>query len=479
MKAERLTKQETFSPNYKLLIDGELVDGHATIDVINPATEKTIAACPVASREQLDAAVAAAKAAQKSWARTTLDERRKVLHAIADQIEGKREMLARVLTAEQGKPLGDSYWEIDFLTSTIRYFCTLSLPMEVIEDSDTRRVEVHYRPLGVIAGIVPWNFPLGLIGNKLPPALLAGNSLILKPAPTTPLATLLLGALIADVTPKGLVNIIADANDLGDALTRHPDVDKISFTGSTLTGKKVMAAAAAGLTRVTLELGGNDPAIVLDDVDPKNAAAGVFQSSFANSGQVCVAIKRAYVHESIYDAFVDELTSLANSAIVGDGSQEGVRFGPIQNRRQYEKALGFLEIARRDGKITAGGTRSKTPGFFLRPTVVRDIDDGSPLVDEEQFAPILPVIRFNDDADAVRRANNSSLGLGASVWSGNIARAHAIATQIEAGTVWVNQHLDLGPSIPLSPAKQSGFGIEMSLDGLKDFSQMLVINRRK
>jgi acyl-CoA reductase-like NAD-dependent aldehyde dehydrogenase len=464
---------------FKLLIDGALVDGERTIDVLNPATEEVVAPCPVASRAQLDDAVSAAQAAQKLWSRTTLEERRMVLSAVADRIEGGREELARILTAEQGKPLGDSYWEIDFLCATIRHFLTYDLPVEINEDSATRRVEIHYRPLGVVAGIIPWNFPLGLIGNKLPPALLAGNSLIIKPAPTTPLATLLLGELIADVVPKGLITIIADANDLGDVLTRHPGIAKVSFTGSTATGKKVMEAAAGGLKRVTLELGGNDPAIVLDDANPKDVAAGLFQSSFANSGQVCVAVKRAYVHEAIYEEVVDELTALASEAVVGDGSQQGVRFGPIQNRQQYEKALHFLEVARRDGKITAGGGPVDGPGFFMRPTIVRDIEDGSPLVDDEQFAPILPVIRFSDEDDAIRRANASDLGLGASVWSGSAERAHAVASQIEAGTVWVNQHLDLGPSIPLAPAKQSGFGVEMGYEGLKHFTQTMVINTRK
>jgi len=461
---------------YSMLINGNLVQGAKNIDVINPATEAAFAKCPVASREQADDAVKTAKEAQRAWALWPVEQRRKILMTVADRVAANRESLARVLTEEQGKPLGDSFWEVDFLVSTIRHIGSLELPVEVTEDSDRRRVEIRYKPLGVVVGIIPWNFPLGLIGNKLPAALLAGNALVIKPAPSTPLATLLLGEIIADVIPPGVVNIIADANDLGGFLTSHPDVAKVSFTGSTATGRKVMQSAAEGLKRVTLELGGNDPAIVLDDVDPKATAAGLFQSSFANSGQVCVAIKRAYVHAKVYDDIVKELTTLADSATVGDGTQQGVQFGPIQNKDQFQKALRFLDIGRRDGQVTTKNATAFPQGYFMHPTIVRDIEDGSPLVDEEQFAPILPVIRFEDEDDAIARANNSELGLGASVWSKDVERATRLAAQLEAGTVWVNQHLDLGPSIPLAPAKQSGFGVEMSIEGLKQFCQMSVVN---
>ncbi|MBD9375431.1 aldehyde dehydrogenase family protein [Rhizobium sp. ARZ01] len=464
---------------YSLLINGKLVDGARTIDILNPATEAVVAACPVASPQQADEAVQAAKAAQQVWARTSIDERRQVLNAIADRIEQNSDSLARLLTAEQGKPLGDSNFEVGYLAYTLRQISQLNLPVEVSEDSDRRRVEIHYRPLGVVVGIIPWNFPIGLIGNKLPGALLTGNSVIIKPAPTTPLSTLLLGEILVDVVPPGLVNVIADANDLGEQLTRHPDVAKISFTGSTATGRKVMEAASPGLKRLTLELGGNDPAIVLDDVDPKTAAAGIFQYSFVNSGQICVAIKRAYVHTGVYDAVVDELTTLANQATVGDGSQQGVQFGPIQNQRQYEKALHYLEIGKRDGRVTTGDPELKGPGYFIKPTIVRDIDDASPLVKEEQFAPILPVIRYETEEDAIERANSSEFGLGASVWSRSSDRAADVASRLDAGTVWINQHLDLGPTIPLAPGKQSGLGVEMGIEGLKHFCQMKVINISK
>lgn len=462
--------------DFRLMYDGQLVAGSRTIPVINPATGTPFADCPVASEAQLDEAVGAAVAAQRRWARTTQDERSALLHRLAEAVDQNSDALARLLTLEQGKPLGDSVWEVGFLAQTIRHFAGLRLPMEVSEDSPARRVELHYKPLGVVAGIIPWNFPLGLVGNKLPAALMAGNAIVIKPAPTTPLSTLMLGQIFAQIAPAGLISVLTDANDLGSAITAHPGIAKVSFTGSTATGIKVIQSAGPKLKRVTLELGGNDAAIVLGDVDPHTAAAGIFGSAFANAGQVCVAVKRAYVHDSIYDAVVDELTAMADAAVVGDGLEQGTQYGPIQNRMQYDKARGFLDSARKDGVITTREALDDRPGYFIRPTVVRDIHDGARLVDEEQFAPILPVIRYNDPEEALALANASSLGLGGSVWSADAARAHDLACRMEAGTVWVNKHLDLGPSIPLPTAKQSGLGVEMGLEGLKSMAQLAVVN---
>ena len=362
------------------------------------------------------------------------------------------------------------------LAGFFRYFATLDLPVRVIEDSAGRRAEAHRRPLGVIGAIVPWNYPLLILAFKLPPALLAGNTLVVKPAPTTPLASLRFAALIADVLPKGVVNFITDANDLGDALTHHPDVRKISFTGSTATGRKVMASAAETLKRITLELGGNDAGVVLDDANPATVAQGIFNGAFQNSGQVCLAIKRLYVHESIYDAMCNELAQLADAAIVDDGSKQGTQLGPLQNRMQYEKVKGFLEDARKNGNIIAGGDVIDRPGFFIRPTIVRDIAEGSRLVDEEQFGPVLPVLKYASTDEAIRRANATTYGLGASVWSSDTDRAHDVATQLEAGTVWINTHLDMAPHIPFGGSKHSGIGVEFGEEGLAEFTQLQVIN---
>jgi len=462
--------------DYKLLINGALVDGDAEMDVINPATEEVLAKCPRASKAQLDAAVAAAQAAFPGWRDTPIAERKAKLTEIADIIQANATELARLLTQEQGKPLADATGEVYGASAFFRYFTMLDLPVKVLDDSETRKVEVHRRPLGVVGAIVPWNFPIILMAFKVPAALLAGNTLVLKPAPTTPLSTLKLAALIKDVLPPGVLNVIADAGELGGAMTAHPGIRKISYTGSTATGKKVMAGAADALKRITLELGGNDASIVLEGSDPKTVAPKIFAGAFQNSGQVCIAIKRAYVHDSIYDAMCEELAQLADAAVVGDGLEQGTQLGPIQNKTQFERVMGIIESARTEGKIIAGGERLGEKGYFIKPTIVRDITDGSRLVDEEQFGPVLPVIRYSDANDAVARANNSEYGLGGSIWSTDLDKAYDLATRMESGTVWVNKHADLAPNIPFGGAKGSGIGVELGEEGLAEFTQLQVIN---
>jgi acyl-CoA reductase-like NAD-dependent aldehyde dehydrogenase len=461
---------------YKLLIGGNLVDGDSTMDVINPATEAVFTQAPRASEAQLNDAVAAAKAAFPAWAATPIDERRKVITAIADAVEANYEDFARLLTQEQGKPLQDATGEVLGTVAFMRYFAGLDMPVKVLDDSEGRRVEAHRKPLGVIGAIVPWNFPMILMAFKLPPALLAGNTVVLKPAPTTPLTTLKLAGLMKDIVPAGVVNVITDANDLGAPLTAHPDIRKVSFTGSTSTGAKVMAGAANLLKRITLELGGNDAGIVLDDVNPKETAPQLFQSAFQNSGQVCIAMKRLYVHESIYDEMCAELAKLAEDAIIGDGLEQGTQLGPLQNKMQYDKVKDLIEDARKDGQIIAGGTTPDQKGYFIRPTIVRDISDGTRLVDEEQFGPVLPVIKYSDPEDAVARANASPYGLGGSVWSKDTDRAYALADKMDAGTIWVNKHAELDPMIPFGGSKMSGVGTELGTDGLEEFTQLKIIN---
>jgi acyl-CoA reductase-like NAD-dependent aldehyde dehydrogenase len=461
---------------YRMLIYGRLVEGAGALEVINPATEEVIATCPRASLAQLDEAVAAAASAYPDWAARPVGERSAKLLQLADALHERADEFARLLTQEQGKPLAESTAEIAYTEAFIRYFAGLELPVRLLEDGPERRVELHRSPLGVVGAIIPWNFPILILAFKLPPALLVGNTIVIKPAPTTPLTTLRFGELCAGVFPAGVVNIIVDDNDLGGAMTSHPQVRKISFTGSTQTGRKVMASAAAGIKRLTLELGGNDPGIVLDDADPKTVATGVFAGAFVNAGQVCIALKRLYVHDRIYEAVCEELATLAEAAVVDDGLKQGVQIGPLQNRGQYEKVKAYLETARQDGRIIAGGQADERKGYFIRPTIVRDISDGSRLVDEEQFGPVLPVIRFSDPEDALRRANASEYGLGASVWSSDVDRAYELAARLDAGTVWVNKHFDISPNIPFCGAKASGLGVEFAEEGLAEFTQMRVIN---
>jgi len=309
--------------------------------------------------------------------------------------------------------------------------------------------------------------------------LVTGNSIILKPAPTTPVSTLMLGEIIADIVPKGLVSVIVDDNDLGPVLTTHPDVAKISFTGSTPTGKAIMKSAADSMKRLTLELGGNDAAIVLDDVDPKAIAPGIFGSAFINSGQVCIALKRLYVHEAVYDELCDELAKLANDAVVGNGMEEGVQFGPVQNKAQYEKVLSYIEEGKAQGTVIAGGEAPNKPGYIIPLTVIKDLHDGCSLVDEEPFGPVLPIVKYADVDDAIASANNSKMGLGGSVWSSDLDRASQVAAQLESGTVWINQHCAFGPQIHMAPAKESGIGAEWGKEGVKEFTACKVININK
>ena len=323
---------------------------------------------------------------------------------------------------------------------------------------------------------MPWNFPLILLANKLAPALLAGNTMVLKPAPTTPLTTLRFGELCARRLPPGVVNTLVDQNDLGPLLTQHPRIAKVAFTGSTATGRKVMASGADTLKRLTLELGGNDAAIVLDDADPVDTAQKIFMGAMLNSGQVCAAIKRVYVADALYDAVCNELARLAAAAVVGDGMEEQTQFGPIQNKAQFEKVKGYLADAHARGKVIAGGAVLDRPGYFIPPTIVRDIPDDARLVREEQFGPVLPVMRYSDLEDAIARANDSEFGLCGSVWGRDGARAQAVARRMNSGTVWVNKTLDINPNYPFRGAKQSGIGAELGRAGLEEYTQAKVIN---
>ena len=465
--------------DYKLLINGALVDGAGSMPVLNPATEEELAVCPTASEAQLNEAVAAAQAAFQGWKATSLDERRAKLGEIADIIEANADDLARILTQEQGKPLADATGEVMGASMFFRYFQSLDLPVEILEDSETQRVEIHRNPLGVVGAIIPWNFPMILLAFKLPAALLAGNAIIIKPAPTTPLSALHLGRLIADVLPAGVVNIIADNNDLGDKITTHEGISKISFTGSTATGARVMASAASTLKRITLELGGNDAGIIMDDVDVDAVAPQIFQGAFGNNGQICIAMKRVYAHASIYDRLVEQLAKLAEDAIVGNGLEQGTQLGPLQNKMQFDKVKDYIEDGRANGTIVAGGDVPDGKGYFIPPTIVRDIDDDSRLVREEQFGPVLPIIKYDDIDDVIERANDSEYGLGGSVWSSDAERAYDVATKVDSGTIWVNKHADLQPHVPFGGIKTSGIGTELGAEGLNEFTQRKVINVAK
>ncbi|MXP26032.1 aldehyde dehydrogenase family protein [Altererythrobacter indicus] len=462
--------------DFKLLINGQAVDGASSFDVVNPATGKPFAQCPKADEAQLDQAVAAARAAFPKWAATPVEERAAMIEKLAAALEARAAEFASLLTQEQGKPTEQAMGEVIGCTFILRAFRDRRIEEKVLRDEGGNKVIEHRTPLGVVAAITPWNFPLILMMNKVGPALITGNTMIVKPAPTTPLTTLLFAELAKDILPAGVFNVICDQNELGSKLTGHPEVDKIAFTGSTGTGKKVMASAAAMVKRVTLELGGNDAAIVLDDVDPKLVAQKIFDGAMTNAGQICVAIKRAYVPSNIYDEFCEEIARIANEAITDDGSKQGTQVGPIQNKMQFDKVRELLDDAAEKGTVLAGGKPLDRDGYFIPPTIVRDLPEDARLVQEEQFGPVLPVLKYDDIDDVVARANNSDFGLGGSVWSKDVAKGTEVAKRIDTGTVWVNQFLAIDPNIPFRGTKQSGLGAELGEAGLNEYTQAHIVN---
>jgi len=460
-----------------MLIDGQIVAGATAFDVIDPATGEVFAQAPDADRDDLDRAVTAARCAFPHWAARDFAARRGVIAQIASRLRTSAEPLGALLTAEQGKPLRDAIGEVRRAADHIEALSAFDVAGGVLREDARERVEIRYRPLGVVGGITPWNVPVMLAMVKIAQALYTGNCIVLKPSPLTPLSTLAIGEAIADIVPPGTVNILSGGNDLGVWLTNHPGVDKISFTGSVATGRHVMASAAATFKRVTLELGGNDPAIVLPDADLDATADAIARSAFANCGQVCMAIKRVFVHRTLYPAMVEALASRAAAIRVGPGSHPRSEMGPIQNRMQFEKVAALLEGVRATpgARIVTGGTVYAGPGYFVEPTVVTGLDDEAPLVREEQFGPVLPVLVYDDIEDVVRRANATEFGLGASVWTQDSARGANIARRIEAGLVWVNRHGGNGRDVPFGGAKHSGYGREQGVAGMQSYMEMQAV----
>ena len=462
-----------------MTIDGQAAPTAATFDVLNPATNEVYAQAPECSKEQLDAAMESAAKAYRDW-KADENARRDALRQAAGVIMNASQELAPVLTSEQGKPLSDATIEMFAAGMWLQYYADLEMPREVIQDDDAAFVEVVRKPLGVVAAITPWNFPIVLASWKIAPALVAGNTMVLKPSPFTPLSTLKIGELLRDVLPPGVFNVVTGGDELGAWMTSHPIPRKISFTGSVATGKKVAAAAAPDLKRVTLELGGNDPAILLDDIDAADVADRVYRQAFANNGQVCSAIKRVYVPEAKYDEVVEALATHAKAAKVGDGMDPNTQLGPINNRPQFNRVSELVADAIKGGaRAVTGGKAMDSPGNFFEPTILADISDGTRIVDEEQFGPALPVIPYRDLDDAVERANATHFGLSGSVWSGDADRAAQVAERLECGTAWVNTHLALAPHQPFGGAKWSGIGVENGPWGLYGFTELQVLHRAK
>ncbi|HVX19568.1 MAG TPA: aldehyde dehydrogenase family protein [Acidimicrobiales bacterium] len=463
---------------YTMTIAGQAAPTEATFDVIDPSVGESFGTAPDCTPAQLDAAFESAAKAHQDWKR---DEqvRRDALNAAAGALMQHMADIGAVLSQEQGKPLNEATMEVMGASIWLQYYANLEVEPEVLRDDDNARVEVIRRPLGVVAGITPWNFPLILASWKIAPALRAGNTMVLKPSPFTPLATLALGEALRGVLPDGVLNVVSGKDPLGASMTSHPVPRKISFTGSVATGKKVAAAAAPDLKRVTLELGGNDPAILLDDVDVADVAERLFWGAFQNNGQVCSAIKRVYVPEALYDDVVDALAEKARSVKVGKGTEEGVQLGPINNKPQFDRVSELVDDALSSGVTAVTGGKPGDAGYFYEPTILAGATDGVRIVDEEQFGPVLPIVSYRNIDEALERANATHYGLSGSVWGTDADRAAQYAAQLECGTAWVNTHLALAPDQPFGGAKWSGIGVENGTWGLASFSEPQVLHRAK
>jgi len=467
--------------NFGLIIDGKKIFTDKTFDVRNPATGEIFAQCPSAELAHLDQAVAAAQQAFVSWSQVADAERKAKIHALADLLEQHTPELMELLTRESGKPLGGyqgigSGMELGGSVAWTRVTAELSLACELIQDDADARIEVHRKPLGVVGSIPPWNWPLMIAIWHIIPALRTGNTVVVKPSSLTPLATLRFVELANQILPAGVLNIVTAPSGIGSAMAKHPGIAKMVFTGSTPTGKSIMQNGAFNLKRCTLELGGNDAGIVLPDVDPKAIAPKLFAVGFHNSGQTCACLKRLYVHTDIYEEICNELTTLAQQAKQGNGLEEEVEFGPVQNADQLALVAELVDDARKGGgSILCGGERPAGPGYFYPLTLVADISDGVRLVDEEQFGPVLPIIRYTDVDDAIRRANASPFGLGGSIWSQDVAKATALASRLECGTAWVNDHASVQPNAPFGGVKESGYGVEFGHYGLEEYTSIQTV----
>ena len=467
--------------DYKNLIDGKMVDNGQWLEVLNPATEQVVGRVPSCGKEELDSAVAAARRAFTQWKKTTAEERQQVVQGIAAAIKENADELYRLLTSEQGKPHAQAQQEIYGAAGLAAAQSTLTLDDVINQDDDTRLSRTRRVPVGVVGGIVPWNFPIMMAIQKIVPALVAGCTIVLKPSPFTPLTTLRVAELIKDVVPAGTVNIITGEDTLGPLITEHPDIDKITFTGSTATGKKIMEGASGDLKRITLELGGNDASIVLPDADVQKVAEQLFWSSFSNAGQVCIAAKRIYIHEDIYDDLSKAIAEYAKTVVVGDGSQQGTGVGPIQNKKQYERVLELIQDAKDNGyKFLTGGDKDPSgTGYYVPITILDNPPEDARIVAEEQFGPVMPLMKFASVDEVIERANNSEYGLAGAVWTKDTDKGVEIAEQLETGTVWINEFMQLSPFAPFGGHKQSGFGAEYGIDGLKEFTYPQVITVKR
>lgn len=450
------------------------------LPVVDPATGEVFAHAPRSSVDDLERAIEAANAAQPAWAAKTDEERCAALAAAADEVEANAEALAQLIAREQGKPLSGpgARFEVGAVVGWLRATIATVLEPEVVVDDGDTKATMYYRPIGLVGAIGPWNWPAMIATWQFAPALRMGNGVVMKPSEYTPLSVLATAHLVNRHLPEGLFTVLAGDRDLGEALSSHPAFGKVTFTGSANTGAAIMRASADNLTRLTLELGGNDPGIVLPDVDAKAISEGLFWGAFINTGQTCAALKRLYVHEDVYDDVVRELVAVAGAMPMGAGSDEQNVLGPLTTEQQFDVVDRLVEDAKsRGGNVLLGGEPDRdAPGWFYPATLIDGIDDDAALVAEEQFGPALPILKYSDVDDAIERANRGDAGLGASVWSADPAAAREVAARIEAGSVWINSHGTIHPMAPFGGVKGSGYGLEFGVEGLKAMGVPQVIH---
>jgi succinate-semialdehyde dehydrogenase/glutarate-semialdehyde dehydrogenase len=470
-----------------MLIGGEWrqASDHEEIEVVNPATEEVVGSVPAASSDDVDAAVQIAKQAFPAWAATDAEKRAGILSKAADLVQENAKAIAALLTSEQGKPVAEAIGEVNHLAHGVHYYAEAATKVQGTYQDLPSAFGPAYgmvmrRPMGVCAAITPYNFPLTLLGTKVAPALAMGNTVVAKPAATTPLATLEVAKLFAEAgVPDGVLNVITGRGSVvGDALVGHPDVRRVAFTGSTEVGRNVVAVAGPQFKRVTLELGGSDPVIVTEDADVDAAVKAVIIGRYWNAGQACLGCKRVFVHDSVYDDFVGQLVERVARYEPGDGTVKAekprLRMGPIHTRAGRDELLEQIEdgVAKGGELLVGGGTGASDKGYFLEPAVVAEPGADSRLVTEEVFGPVLPVFRYSDFDDALARANDTNYGLGSSIWTHDVRKIHRAAREIDAGMTWVNQIHYGYDELPFGGLKDSGFGKEHGLEALDSYVEL-------
>ncbi|TCM62700.1 acyl-CoA reductase-like NAD-dependent aldehyde dehydrogenase [Acinetobacter calcoaceticus] len=463
----------------QMIYAGKTVAGQGIeFEVLNPATETTITACKSASREQVDIAVAAAKQAFSTWQHTADSSVKAMLEAIAADIAKERSEIARLISLEQGKPLAMAEMEVDMGLYWLQVTNNLEIPVLEERDPMGKTMQVFHRPLGVVASITPWNWPFMIAIWHIIPALKAKNCVINKPSEYTPLSTIYLIEIINRHLPAGVCNVLLGAGEVGAALSSHVDVEKVTFTGSTPVGQQILAASVDTLRSVVLELGGNDAAIVCDDVDVESVAEKIFMGAFLNAGQTCACIKRLYVHENIYDALLQKLAAIADQQVLGNGLDTGTTMGPLQNVKQYTKVKNLIAEALEQGASIANQKLNAVPaqGYFIAPTILTNVAADSAIFATEQFGPVLPVVKFSNLEEVIQQANQLAYGLGGSIWSSDLNKAQQAAAQMQTGSVWINSHADVSPFAAFGGWKMSGLGYSFGLDGLLLFTRKQAIH---